>query len=98
MRSVLLARVAEIRQSLRECLVAVDENDLQRCRRALEMLVVSLADLEQVAWRIGYPKGKARKVTPELIRQVKEWKGSKAEIARRLGISRKTVYSILKGA
>jgi DNA-binding CsgD family transcriptional regulator len=37
-------------------------------------------------------------VTPEVVRAVKHWKGSKAEIARRLGISRQTVYMIRKEA
>src|ERR1700722_10455780 len=79
----LLARVKTARLHLTQLTTGENaKNDLWQ----------SLKYLEGRVWRIGYPKGRSRKATPEVVNKVKRWKGSKAEIARRLGISRQTVY------
>jgi DNA invertase Pin-like site-specific DNA recombinase len=62
----------------------------------LILLDGTLRQIAEFAGTIGYPKGKPRKPTPEVVAAVRAWTGSKAEIARRLGISRQTVYEILK--
>ena len=62
----------------------------------MAQLNLVLTELWELAANVGYPSLRPRKATPEVVEAVRAWQGSKGEIARRLGISRQTVYEILK--
>ena len=81
----------------------------QEEKRLVEQMMTTLADLELVlAVRRygGRPRGTRHKVKPDQIEAIRRWKAgdrslvhssSVADVAKKLGLSRQTVYTILEG-
>ena len=98
--------IERLNQSCQNLLVLCQSQEEQK--RLVEEMQSSLADLELVlAVRRygGRPKGKGRKVTPDEIENIRKWKhagdrtwvsgSSVADVAKKLNVSRQTVYTIL---
>jgi hypothetical protein len=77
---------------------AYQQGNPEECKWWLVQAGVALRELDRITAGIGYPEGRPRKVTPEMLKRVREWRHrmTQAEIAKRLGLSRQTVNRIIR--
>jgi hypothetical protein len=99
--------VERLKRSCRKLLEKLRSKEMQEEVRLVERIQTTLADLELVlAVRRygGRPKGSRKKVTPDEINELRKWKAgdrtwvsssSVADVAKKLNVSRQTVYTIL---
>lgn len=99
--------IERLKRSCRKLLEKVRSKEMHEEGRLVERIQTTLADLEMVlAVRRygGRPKGTRKKVTPDEMKELRKWKAgdrswvsssSVADVAKKLNVSRQTVYTIL---
>lgn len=99
--------IERLKRSCRKLLKKLRSKEMQEEGRLVERIQTTLADLELVlAVRRygGRPKGTRKKVTPDEINELRKWNAgdrtwvsssSVADVAKKLNVSRQTVYTIL---